>query len=597
MALETYYLADDAYAYPSSNASDGGEDNTEANLKTFSDRISSTNFVVKRPNVSQDYFVPTYSSNPVGIRIAAGECSINGYYLRLNEVVFRTTLRSGVSQLEKDKEYSLGIRVYRDGTGNLRGDGKSVTYPNAGQIECRGVVMGAWSERDLESMDPLQYLVVATFTTDDKGNPPVDPSAYVMSPNRFAFIDQTMIFTTEGDTLEDWTIAQINKIVGRLDQLNHYEEGQDTPTSSLVLSSDSLVYKDANQTIDITQMNSRTQVAPSGEQTAIPFPAPNIIINSLSSTYNGTSTLLARADHHHDGRYLVRESTRENNLSTGIMTQKVSTGLYLAGTYSNLTVDGSSTVKSGQEIAGSLKVVSNIGDDSSTGFYVSPTGLNYKDWLSVTSSGVTAKGQLFSGSLNVSGTTTLTGQVTANGGITTKALFATSISSSGSLSASGNATVGGGLTVTGDISGGRVFNAVWNDYADAVPKEEGQEISPGDLICKCPYSSKYEKSTRNHRYMIVGVCSDTYGHLLGGEENKSLEETLETHIPIAVAGNVKAKVVGQVFAGDLIVPSGIPGVGMKGPRSLESIGSIVGKALESKTSSGVERILIQVMLA
>lgn len=151
-----------------------------------------------------------------------------------------------------------------------------------------------------------------------------------------------------------------------------------------------------------------------------------------------------------------------------------------------------------------------------------------------------------------------------------------------------------GLSVSGDFKADRVFNAVYNDYADNLKSYETNELEPGDIICKDPNSDGYVKSNYDLTNLVVGVFSDTYGHLLGGDKNKSIDENSKNYVPVAVAGNVRVKVIGFVNPGDLITVSTIPGVGTKALSYVP--GTIIGKALEYKDSYDVSRILIQVML-
>jgi len=55
-------------------------------------------------------------------------------------------------------------------------------------------------------------------------------------------------------------------------------------------------------------------------------------------------------------------------------------------------------------------------------------------------------------------------------------------------------------------------------------------------------------------------------------------------LPVAYLGDVKVKVNnegGTIRSGDLIVPSSVPGVAMKGqPKSFEQYASVIGKARE-----------------
>lgn len=86
------------------------------------------------------------------------------------------------------------------------------------------------------------------------------------------------------------------------------------------------------------------------------------------------------------------------------------------------------------------------------------------------------------------------------------------------IQTSGTATtVKGGLTGTsgGNVSGfGRVYNAVWNDYADFIKVENFHGV-PG----KCYYVSKNGEITTTDRYCqkgTLGIHSDTFGYCPGG---------------------------------------------------------------------------------
>lgn len=144
---------------------------------------------------------------------------------------------------------------------------------------------------------------------------------------------------------------------------------------------------------------------------------------------------------------------------------------------------------------------------------------------------------------------------------------------------------------------GRVFNAVYNDYADFVKKSPRFKYEPGDIIAKIPGEDCYAPATYDNRRLVVGVYSDTYGHVLGGDDIDDMQKNEENYVPIAVSGNVYVKVTGKISEGDLITLSGIEGVGIKVDNYIECMGCIVGKALESKDTKEIKRIKMQVMLA
>ena len=118
---------------------------------------------------------------------------------------------------------------------------------------------------------------------------------------------------------------------------------------------------------------------------------------------------------------------------------------------------------------------------------------------------------------------------------------------------------------------------------------------PGTVIAKVPGSSnRYSKSKSSNRRLVVGVCSDSYGHILGGEELDNMEDNNKKFIPVAMYGRVKVRCTGDVEEGDLLIPSeSMNGVAERG----NIPGMVIGKALEScHTNKNQEcTILMQVM--
>jgi len=124
--------------------------------------------------------------------------------------------------------------------------------------------------------------------------------------------------------------------------------------------------------------------------------------------------------------------------------------------------------------------------------------------------------------------------------------------SSNSLYSSNNVTMNpstGTITTTnvvgrgGTISGfSRVYNAVWNDYADYITLEGPIPVIPGRVYV---YDGHLHKMASSYAEMgVLGICSDTYSFIAGHKDN-------EHQIPIAVSGFVLAYV-------DRVYPSGTP---------------------------------------
>ena len=197
---------------------------------------------------------------------------------------------------------------------------------------------------------------------------------------------------------------------------------------------------------------------------------------------------------------------------------------------------------------------------------------------------------IFNKGLTVDGTATFNSNVSVNTLNCTNNIGATGLNITGSgtiknlASTSLTAATGkfnGNVNVTGTLTASQVYNAVYNDYAELFPK--GEETEPGDIIALDCLSSdeKYIKARKGSK-LIVGVHSNEYAHLIGGEVPPDGEDfiqyNLKKYIPIGLAGRLYVKVIGSIRRGDKITISKYPGIGEK---STNSSDQIVGYALES----------------
>lgn len=87
------------------------------------------------------------------------------------------------------------------------------------------------------------------------------------------------------------------------------------------------------------------------------------------------------------------------------------------------------------------------------------------------------------------------------------------------------------VTASEDIHAKRVFEAVYNDYAELMPR--GEDTEPGDVIALDTNSrqEKYVKAT-NLSSRIAGIHSDEYGMLIGGERVNDGEDFLKKIFPV-----------------------------------------------------------------
>ena len=142
---------------------------------------------------------------------------------------------------------------------------------------------------------------------------------------------------------------------------------------------------------------------------------------------------------------------------------------------------------------------------------------------------------------------------------------------------------------TGELTATKIYNAVWNDYAEWFEREnESEVIEPGDV---CVWiGNGVSKNSKSNDKAVVGVCSDSYGHILGGEALENMEDNNKKFVPIGLKGRVSVNVIGEVEIGDLLVTSDIPGcaeVNNDAPQNC-----IIGKALQGSNDINKKKITV-----
>lgn len=152
--------------------------------------------------------------------------------------------------------------------------------------------------------------------------------------------------------------------------------------------------------------------------------------------------------------------------------------------------------------------------------------------------------------------------------------------------------VNGDITATGDITGARVFNAVYNDYAEWFERGDDAEVGHIIALDETSAQERYVKAT-NKSKVIVGICTGNYAHIIGGEYNDNYETyNLKKFIPVSLAGRVPVYVKGTVHIGDFIIPTDAPGIGKA---SKERTGGAVGIALEQNLDSEIKKVKVLVI--
>jgi len=90
----------------------------------------------------------------------------------------------------------------------------------------------------------------------------------------------------------------------------------------------------------------------------------------------------------------------------------------------------------------------------------------------------------------------------------------------------------------------RVYNAVYNDYADYWKAEVGVSKLPG--YCYSLNKKGLRITSKRADKACIGICSDTYGHAVGSKQRA---------VPISIGGFLLAHVDEVYEAGDLLVPN------------------------------------------
>ena len=153
----------------------------------------------------------------------------------------------------------------------------------------------------------------------------------------------------------------------------------------------------------------------------------------------------------------------------------------------------------------------------------------------------------------------------------------------------------GNVTIAGTLTAAKVVNAYYNDYAEFFPR--GGETETGDIIALADGGKEcYEKAT-DKSIMVVGVHSDEYAQIIGGETdengNVDIGKVIQNYIPVALAGRVHVKFYGTAIAGMKVVPSEIPGVGRAFTEG-DNEDSVVGRIVASDSFQNVRRVKIMV---
>jgi hypothetical protein len=632
------YLASSVIVFPSSNATDNGNLTLEENMAGIVTRVTNINYVL---NSSSFILSETTISGVKGIEASAGSANINGY-----QVITTSPIDIAHPSALTGNNIALVLKLAYDNSNHILGDdgmadvnhfqGVYATWMNLADVSesnSNMLLLGtvSWdgtnfsnitrNPRIIYRVDP--NVVMAGDNTSLKNLIDSLPITYVhragdtlygslsftddKSPSDYGInIDYNVSSSGDSDITirskrTNYTNKETNLAILGIDSISPYLKlglaEINILSSKLTVSGEPMqvamdFYADSNSSLSGILLTDPNSVTFKGKDVQsnldMKYSTVSDGTNSTESLILGTST---------DYVKLVRDYNSKITAVTAVSDNSNKTHLIDIGV--NCQFDNyiypNSIKWTGSNSELSLSKWKFATADGTTTTTIDQTGIASASSNSITSS-ISSSDSNSSVSISNAGKITITnktgkGYLEFDGSDSSRVVSMYHNNMDSYLN-----IVADGVVVTGTITGSKVYNATYNDYADFVKKDLSKKYTPGDIISKKPGSNEYTLSNKSNKRLVVGVYSDTYGHVLGGENLPNMEDNQEKYVPIAVAGNVRVKVKGHISEGDLITVSYIDGVGERSEDTIKDIGTIVGKALENKISDGVERIMVQVSL-
>lgn len=229
------FANDQSLAYPSANAINGGELNSEENIRNIVTRISTKSFVIKRlPNADDidgtsvgtgsDAFDLYKGEDNTTLYIAPGECNIRGYYFRCKTQTsinltsyigtsnFLTDLYNNWDNYLESDSTTLDLYVYlnvmKDGSDHIL----SYTAEDVSYSNFRGVVVTLTNTKT----STYDLLLGTINVAKDSQSSSFIINTVTNNDNKYTFIDANDIFSYDSDTqsllsLEEVIVKLIQK--------------------------------------------------------------------------------------------------------------------------------------------------------------------------------------------------------------------------------------------------------------------------------------------------------------------------------------------------------------------------------------------------
>ena len=283
-------------------------------------------------------------------------------------------------------------------------------------------------------------------------------------------------------------------------------------------------------------------------------------------------------------------STAANYLTAGLIS---ATGNITGGNLSGTNIVGTLTTAAQTNITSvgtlsSLAVTANVtGGNLLTGGLVSAAG---------TITGTSHLGAVVSVTANVTGGNLLTGGLissTGNAIHSNVIINGTAAAGSGVLIVSGNIQTSTANATANIGNASNYFNRLFAQattalYADLAEVYSADAQYPPGTVLVFGGTQEVTTSTVSHDTKIAGIVSTNPAHVM----NSGM--TSEFTVEVGLIGRVPCQVIGPIEAGDRVVSSNRAGVAERLDMSKYQPGVIIGKALESYSSTDVGTIEVVV---
>ena len=235
--------------------------------------------------------------------------------------------------------------------------------------------------------------------------------------------------------------------------------------------------------------------------------------------------------------------------------------------------------------------ISATGNIVSSGGIISATGNIYGGNIigTIAPAAITVSGNATVGNLLTGGLVSATGNITGANLI----INGTAAAGSGVLIVSGNIQTSSSNATANIGNASNYFNRLFAQattalYADLAEVYRSDAQYPPGTVLVFGGSQEVTMSTVGHDNKIAGVVSTHPAHVM----NSGLES--EFTVEVGLVGRVPCRVIGPITAGDRVVSSNRAGVAERLDMSKYQPGVIIGKALQSYSSTDVGTIEVVV---